>query len=132
MTARRPRQGTARLLLALIGSTAVIAFLAIAVFPTRLWLSQRDDIAEAEHQVRVLDKTNAALQKRVSELDSDSAIERIAREQHNLVKPGEHAYAVLPPAGDAPRLPKPALAPATRDTSRNFWERLRDRVSFWV
>jgi hypothetical protein len=38
---------------------------------------------------------------------------------------------VLPPAGDAPKLTKPALAPATRDTKRNFIERLRDRLSFW-
>jgi hypothetical protein len=48
------------------------------------------------------------------------------------VKPGEDAYAVLPPAGDAPKVAKAPLAPATHDTSRNFWERLRDRLSFWV
>jgi cell division protein FtsB len=127
---RRPR--LTRLAVVFFGSTAVIAFLAVAVFPTRLWLGQQADIADAEHRVRVLDQTNAALQKRVKELDSDAAIERIAREQHNLVKPGEQAYAVLPPAGDAPKLAKPTLAPKARDTSRNFWERLRDRVSFWV
>jgi cell division protein FtsB len=122
----------ARLAVALLGSTLVVAFLAIAVFPTRLWMTQRKDIADAEHRVAVLDHTNAALKKRVKELDSDAAIERIAREQHNLVKPGEDAYAVLPPAGDAPKVAQPPLAPDTRDTSRNFWERLRDRLSFWV
>jgi cell division protein FtsB len=121
----------ARLAVALLGSTAVIAFLAVAVFPTRLWMSQRSDMSEAQHRIAVLDHTNAALKKRVNELDSDAAIERIAREQHNLVKPGEDAYAVLPPAGDAPKLTKPPLAPATHATSRNFWERLRDRLSFW-
>ncbi len=127
---RRPR--LTRLAIAFFGSTLVIGFLAVAVFPTRLWLGQKADIANAEHRVHVLDQTNAALQKRVNELDSDAAIERIAREQHNLVKPGEQAYAVLPPAGDAAKLPTPTLAPETTDTSRNFWERLRDRVSFWV
>lgn len=121
-----------RLALAVVGSLVVIAFLAVAVFPTRLWLSQNRDIADAEHRVGVLDQTNAALAKRVRELDSDAAIERIAREQHNLVKPGEEAYAVLPPAGDAPEPERPALAPAERDTSRSFWKRLRDRLSFWV
>jgi hypothetical protein len=121
----------ARLAVSFLGSTVVIAVLAVAVFPTRLWLAQRTDISEAQHRVTVLDKTNVALKKRVTELDSDAAIERIAREQHNLVKPGEDAYAVLPPAGDAPKLSKPPLAPETRDTSRNFWERLRDRMSFW-
>lgn len=122
----------ARLAFAFVGSMLVVAFLAVAVFPTRLWLAQHKDISDAQHRVAVLDHTNAALKQRVTELDSDTAIERIAREQHNLVKPGEDAYAVLPPAGDAPKVTRPALAPATHDTSRNFLERLRDRLSFWV
>ena len=122
----------ARLAVAFVGSTLVIAFLAATVFPTRLWLSQRRDMADAQHRVAVLDTTNAALKKQVTQLNSDSAIERIAREQHNLVKPGEQAYAVLPPAGDAPKVVKPALAPATQDHKRGFWVRLRDRLSFWV
>jgi cell division protein FtsB len=29
-------------------------------------------------------------------LHTDAAIERLAREQYNLVKPGEEAYAILP------------------------------------
>jgi cell division protein FtsB len=123
----------ARLALAFIGSAVVIAFLAVAVFPTRLWMSQKSDIKDAEHRVQVLEQTNAALQKRIDELGTDAAIERLAREQHNLVKPGEQAFAVLPPAGDAPKLgPPPALAPAVNHDSRNFWERLRDRLSFWA
>ena len=122
----------ARWVLVVVVSAAVVAFLAVAVFPTSLWLGQRRDIAETEHRVKVLDQTNAALQKRVDELDNDAAIERIAREQHNLVKPGEQAYAVLPPADDARKVQTPAVAPVARDANRNFWERLRDRVSFWV
>ena len=82
--------------------------------------------------MQVLDQTNAALQKRVNELDSDRAIERIAREQHNLVKPGEDAYAVLPPAGDAPKVTEPTLLRRLPTPSRNFWERLRDRCRFWA
>jgi cell division protein FtsB len=122
----------ARLAVAFLGSTLVVAFLAVAVFPTRLWLDQHRDISDAQHRVAVLDHTNAALKKRVNELDSDAAIERIAREQHNLVKPGEDAYAVLPPAGDAPKVTRPVLAPATHEAKRSFLERLRDRLSFWV
>lgn len=122
----------ARLALAFFGSVAVIAFLAVAVFPTRLYMGQKRDISTAEHRARVLDTTNAALQKRIDDLGTDAAIERIAREQHNLVKPGEQAFAVLPSAADAPKLPTPELAPAKRDTSRSFWHRLRDRLSFWA
>ncbi|MEY2399308.1 MAG: hypothetical protein QOJ00_2482 [Actinomycetota bacterium] len=122
----------ARVALAVFGSLAIIAVLAVTVFPTRLWLGQKHDLAAAEHKVQVLHQTNAALQQRVDELGTDSAIERIAREQHNLVKPGEEAFAVLPPAGDAPVLKPPAaLAPKVTSRNRSFLERLRDRLSFW-
>lgn len=122
----------ARLFVAFFGSVAVIAVLAVTVFPTRIWMNQKKDIASAEHRVAVLDQANAALQRRVDELATDSAVERLAREQLNLVKPGETAYAVLPPADDAkPRVVTP-LAPAVKQHDRNFWERLRDRLSFWA
>lgn len=122
----------ARIALAFFGSVAVIAVLALTVFPTRLWLTQKHDLSAEERKVQVLHQTNRALQQRVDELGTDSAIERIAREQHNLVKPGEDAFAVLPPADDAPRLKAPpALAPVGRSEDRNFIERLRDRLSFW-
>ncbi|MDP1792901.1 MAG: septum formation initiator family protein [Acidimicrobiales bacterium] len=121
-----------RLVVAFLGSVAVIAVLAVAVFPTRLWMDQKRDIASAEHRVAVLNEANTALQKRIDELGTDSAVERLAREQLNLVKPGETAYAVLPPADDAkPRVTTP-LAPVVEETDRNFWERLRDRLSFWA
>lgn len=122
----------ARLVVAFLGSVLVIAVLAVGVFPTRLWMNQKRDIASAEHRVAVLNEANAALQKRIDDLATDSAVERLAREQLNLVKPGETAYAVLPPAADAkPRVTTP-LAPAMPDDERNFWERLRDRLSFWA
>lgn len=122
----------ARIALAFFGSIAVIALLAVTVFPTRLWLNQKHDLAAVQRKVGVLHQTNAALQQRVDQLGTDSAIERIAREQHNLVKPGEDAFAILPPAGDAPILkPAPALAPELETKDRSFLERLRDRLSFW-
>ena len=122
----------ARLVVAFVVSVGVIAVLAFTVFPTRIWMNQNHDIAAAEHKVAVLHQANAALQKRVDELGTDSAVERLAREQLNLVKPGETAYAVLPPAnGTKPKAVTP-LAPVVKDHSRNFWERLRDRLSFWA
>lgn len=122
----------ARLLVAFFGSVAVIAVLAATVFPTRLWMDQKRDIASAERRVAVLNEANAALQQRIDELGTDSAVERLAREQLNLVKPGEIAYAVLPPTEGAKPTVKPDLAPKVEDDSRGFWERLRDRMSFWA
>jgi hypothetical protein len=120
-----------RLAVAFIGSAVVIGLLAVTVFPTRIWLRQRHDIADAQRRAHVLDHTNAALKRRVIDLQSDAAIERIAREQHNLVKPGEQAFAVLPPAADAPRAPKAKVAEAATATNRTLWDRVRDRLSFW-
>lgn len=109
-----------------------VGFLLVAVFPTRTYLAQRDELSAAETRLKVLRQSNAELAARVDELHSDEAIERLAREQYNLVRPGEEAFAILPgpesvpPPSDRPA--KPA-APATRD--RGFWGDLADTLTFW-
>jgi len=75
---------------------AVIGLLFVGVFPTRTWLAQRKEHAAATEQLRVLEEQNELLASRVEALQSDAEIERLAREQYNLVRPGEEAYAVLP------------------------------------
>ena len=81
----------------LVGGGAVVcALLAVAVFPTRTFLDQRADTAEAEQRLEVLRDQNAAYEDRIERLQTPEEIERIAREQYNLVFPGEEAYAVLP------------------------------------
>jgi cell division protein FtsB len=87
----------------------LIGVLFVAVFPTRTWLAQRHDTAAATEELRVLSSENAKLATRVKSLQSDDEIERLAREQYNLVKPGEEAYALLP--GQAPATPPPTTPP---------------------
>ena len=81
---------------------ALVGFLFVAVFPTRTWLAQRDAIAAEEERLQVLTDQNRRLAARVQELQTDAEVERLAREQYNLVRPGEEAYAILPAPGDAP------------------------------
>jgi cell division protein FtsB len=83
-----------------------LAVLAFGVFPTRTWLDQRAGTARAEERLRVLNEQNAALQERIDELSTDEAIEEIARRDHNLVMPGEEAYAILPAPRAAVDLPQ--------------------------
>ena len=90
---------------------ALVGFLFVAVFPTRTWLAQRDAIAAEEARLEVLTDQNGRLAARVQELQTDAELERLAREQYNLVKPGEEAYAILPAPGDPP--PAPAAEPDT-------------------
>ena len=81
----------------LLASVAFVGVLFVGVFPTRTFLAQRASISRAEKQLSVLGQQNRELRARGRELRSDAEIERLAREQYNLVKPGEEAYAVLPP-----------------------------------
>jgi cell division protein FtsB len=78
-------------------SVVFVGILFAGVFPTRTYLAQRAATARAEEKLDVLGEQNAELERRSRELQRDSEIERLAREQYNLVKPGEEAYAVLPP-----------------------------------
>jgi cell division protein FtsB len=100
-----------RALWPLLVSVVLVGVIFAGVFPTRTYLAQRTSIARAEKQLDVLGEQNEALERRANDLQSDAEIERLAREQYNLVKPGEEAYAVLPPpvaAGEeTPRVNEP-------------------------
>ena len=110
-----------------LAGVALVALLFLAVFPTRTYLAQRRDLAATERRLAVLSGENKELAQRVERLNTDAEIERLAREQYNLVRPGEEAYAILPPA--APAVPEPG-----GDDSRarpGFWSKLWDRLTFW-
>jgi cell division protein FtsB len=100
----------------------------LAVFPARTWFAQRQDLAAAAERVEVLSEQNGELSERVKRLHTDAEIERLAREQYDLVKPGEEAYAILPaPESDAPKAkPKPV-----QKDEPGFWTKVGDTLSFW-
>ncbi len=81
----------------LTGTALVVGMLLFGVFPTRTYLAQRTSTARAEERLAALSEQNEALAARAKALDDDAEIERLARQQYNLVMPGEEAYAVLPP-----------------------------------
>ncbi len=105
----------------------LLAVLFLAGFPARTYLDQRNALASTGDRLDVLKRGNQALSARAEELHSDDAVERLAREQYNLVRPGEEAYAILPgPA--APATPKPA---APRAAKPGFLARVVDTITFW-
>lgn len=91
------------------GGVTVLAVLAFAVFPTSTYLDQRRDTEEAEQRLSVLRDQNQAYVEQIERLHAPEEIERLAREQYNLVLPGEEAYAVLP--APLPELDLPAVWP---------------------
>ena len=89
----------------MVVSVVIVGILALGVFPTRTYLAQRRGLQAAEARVKILSAHNEEMAAQVRKLNTDAEIERLAREQYSLVRPGEEAYAILPP-------PKAAVAPA--------------------
>ena len=119
----RPR--VVRRIWAGVVAAVLVAVLALFVFPTRTYLDQRHELAVASQRMRVLDAQNAQLSQQVDKLHTDAEIERIAREQYHLVKPGEKAFAVLPaPEPTTTTLPTPPAAPLAPAHHQGWWSRL--------
>jgi cell division protein FtsB len=67
--------------------------------------SQRE-ASEVQKEINRIDEENRQLQERVQALRSDpAAIERIAREEMGLARPGEHIFKLSPKSGNSD-LPK--------------------------
>jgi len=98
----------------LVGGLAFVGVLFIAVFPARTYLDQHRQRQEALARIKATDAENKALEQRITTLHTDAEVERLAREQYNLVRPGEEAYAILPtrqPPSAPPPKPKPKPGP---------------------
>ena len=78
------------------GGACLLGLLAVGVFPTRTFLDQRADTAQSQERLEILREQNAALEERIERLTTSEEIERLAREQYNLVFPGEEPYVLLP------------------------------------
>jgi len=110
-----------RLLWPFVLSVAVVGVLFLFVFPARTYLAQRQDLAAASARVQILSTENKNLTDQAAKLHNDAEIERLARQQYGLVRPGEEAYAILPsppPPTTAP--PAPATAAQRRPSPSNW------------
>ena len=114
-----------RALWPVLATLGLVLVLFTAVFPTRTFLAQRSATASAREQLSVLREQSANLESRAEHLRDDAEIERLAREQYNLVMPGEEAYAMLPQAGPTTTLP---VEPEEEPDDRNPLERLWDGI----
>jgi cell division protein FtsB len=73
-----------------------IAFLFVFVFPTSSYLAQARQVNRARHDLAVLRAQNRTLASEAIKLQSDSEIERIARERYNMALPGERLFSIVP------------------------------------
>jgi cell division protein FtsB len=108
---------TRRTIVLLVAAGATLALLVLVVFPTRSYLHERSSMNTAAHQLQALNVQNRQLNDQIGRLNSDAEIERLARKDYGLVKPGEEAYAILPGAlakNAAANKPPPAKPPPAK------------------
>jgi cell division protein FtsB len=109
-----------------VAAIVLVAVLVLFVFPTRTYLDQRHQLAVASQRLQVLNGQTAQLSQRIDKLHTDAEIERIAREQYHLVKPGEQAFAILPAPTPTTTAPPPPPAAPTHPAAHHggWWQRL--------
>ena len=100
---RAPRRS--RLLLRIATSTFIVGILFVGIFPVRAIVEQRAEIAAAQRELAEVEAANDELDDRIDALGTDAEIERLARERHNLGRPGEEVYAILPAPPAPPAVP---------------------------
>ncbi len=72
----------------------VVATMFVYVYPLRSYYAQKGVEQEEIRRLEVLKEANEQLLQERRNLSTDEEIERIAREQYHLIKPGEEAYLV--------------------------------------
>ena len=102
-------------------SVAVVGVLFLLVFPARTYLAQRRSLVAAQTKLKVLTTENKGLDQRVTALQQPAEIERLAREQYGMVKPGEEAYAILPTPAPPTTVPPPKPPAPHRNVVQRLW-----------
>ena len=74
--------------------------------PAQAYLDQRGVLADAEADLAEVRRGNAELSDRAEHLGQPEEIERLARRDYGLVRPGEESYSILPPATSGLVLPR--------------------------
>jgi cell division protein FtsB len=112
LRARRLRLG---LLALVVGALAVTG-----IAPAQQVYQQRRLIDKEEAKLAALSEKNAVLESRLARSQDPAYMEKLAREQLGLVRPGETSYVVIP----GPPVPAPPAQPAQPSS---WW----DRISSW-
>jgi hypothetical protein len=82
-----------------LGAVVASAVVLFAWFPASSLLTQRTDLSATQAQLASLHAQDQALAQEKKNLSDVNEIGRIARQQYQLVSPGQQAYQVLPPTG---------------------------------
>jgi len=120
---RRQRWGWV-LAVVLLGALALTVS---GILPFRQLVSQQGQIDRTQDQLAALQQENELLSEDIEMLGTDAEIERIAREQYGLVRPGEVAYVVVTPRETSVVAVQPD--PVVRSDERAWWTRVWDFIT---
>jgi len=104
-----------------------LALTVSGILPFRQLVSQQRQIERSQDQLTALERENQVLSDDIAMLGTDAEIERIAREQYGLVRPGEVAYVVVTPREMAVVVAQPD--PVVRSDERAWWQRVWDFIT---
>ena len=105
-----------------------LALTVSGILPFRQLISQQQhQIERSQAQLTALTDENDALAEDIAMLGTDAEIERPAREQYGLVRPGEVAYVVVTP--DEPLVIEAPSDPVVRSDQRPWWDRVWDFIT---
>jgi cell division protein FtsB len=91
------RRARALLLVAVVFSALVL----LTALPWTTLLNQHTQLSSATAEVNALQAENKALAVQAHQLSGSSTQSALARQDYGLVKPGQTAYDILPPAGSS-------------------------------
>ncbi|WKZ83475.1 MAG: septum formation initiator family protein [Acidimicrobiia bacterium] len=110
----------------LMGMIVVALAIASGIVPFRQVVAQEATLDLARRQRDALIEENRRLEEQVAALLTTSEVERIAREQFGLVKPGEIAYVAESTPEAESTLPGPPTALPERTS---WWRELWDFIT---
>tara|TARA_Y100001970_G_C13870360_1_gene668709 strand:+ start:280 stop:609 length:330 start_codon:yes stop_codon:yes gene_type:complete len=89
-----------------IVAVSLFSLMLLGIIPIQEWFEVRDTKNELLVELAKVEELNQSYQVSIDALNTDEEIERIARLEHNLVKPHEEAYYVLPVSSADLKIPK--------------------------
>ncbi|MGZ4139261.1 MAG: FtsB family cell division protein [Actinomycetota bacterium] len=115
---------------------AILALLLVgvlfsSVYPIKRYFAVRTSIAQLQREDRSLDQRQQELEQRRVQLQTDAEVERIAREDLGMVRPGEVAFAVVQPSvqpSTPARVAPAGLLDPTQIPAPSFFSRIWSAV----
>jgi cell division protein FtsB len=108
---------------------AALAVTLAGIFPFRQMIAQQRQVDQTQARLEALLEQNRRLDETVAALSSPAGVERLAREEYGLVRPGETGYTVDVPEAAPDAAPAPLADEALDDRTllQRFWDFLTGR-----